>query len=285
MKDVNISGEKLVKRLLYERNAKYKGGLYYYLQLTFAYNSNKIEGSKLTSEQTQMIYERGEILPASDAFSTDDIVETINHFKCFDYILDTFTENLSEEYIKSLHGLLKRATIQERDPQIAIGDYKKLGNVIGTNEIETASPEMVETEMHRLLTIYTAVGKRTIDEIAEFHVQFERIHPFQDGNGRVGRLLMFKECLRNDIMPFVITDKNKGYYIHGISHYNESPEQLRETIGYEQEQLAKMIDRLTPLTNNNAADYAPETNRHAPFSVSNDEVRDGGKDRDDDMEQ
>jgi len=211
-----------------EKKMKLKGRLYHHAQVKMCYNTNRIEGSKLTEEQTRYIYETNTIATEKyKAANVDDVVEAVNHFACFDYMLDTVKLPLSEEIIKEYHRLLKTSTSDSRKEWFNVGDYKKLENSVGNTE--TVKPEKVKAEMKKLLESYAKKEKIEINDIADFHYRFEKIHPFQDGNGRVGRLIMFKECLKNGIVPFIIEDEYKQYYYRGLSEYEKVPEYLRDT--------------------------------------------------------
>ena len=207
------------KALLQQKKINLPGNLYYKTQIDFAYNTNHMEGSTITPDETRSIYDTGTILADNNkVIVIRDITETQNHFTLFNYMLDTIDEPLTEDMIKHFHFLLKNGTISEEDREtIAIGDYKKLANYVG--DIKTTSPINVSIDMKELLTWYDELSNKTIEDIIEFHVRFEKIHPFQDGNGRVGRMIMFRECLYNDIIPFFIEDRNKDFYIRGIKEY------------------------------------------------------------------
>lgn len=213
---------KLTKFLVDEYEAHRKGGLYHKTQVQLAYNSNRIEGSKLTEEQTRYIFETRTIgFKDQEAVPVDDIIETANHFVAFDYLLRTVGEPLTEELIKEFHRILKTGTADAQKPYFNVGDYKKLANEVGGHE--TCKPADVEKNMHLLNDWYSSLSDVTIRDLAEYHWWFESIHPFQDGNGRVGRLLLFRECLRNGIMPFVIDNEHKLYYYRGLSEFKQTP--------------------------------------------------------------
>lgn len=213
---------KLTKFLVDEYEAHRKGGLYHKTQVQLAYNSNRIEGSKLTEEQTRYIFETRTIgFKDQEAVPVDDIIETANHFVAFDYLLRTVGEPLTEELIKEFHRILKTGTADAQKPYFNVGDYKKLANEVGGHE--TCKPADVEKNMHLLNDWYSSLSDVTIRDLAEYHWRFESIHPFQDGNGRVGRLLLFRECLRNGIMPFVIDNEHKLYYYRGLSEFKQTP--------------------------------------------------------------
>ena len=224
----NSHNNKLLALLLEEKEMKLKGGLYHTSQIKFAYNSNHIEGSRLSEEQTRYIYETNTLAVEEDELiSVDDIIETVNHFRCFDYILDHVNDELSEELIKTCHKILKSNTSDSRKDWFRVGEYKMRPNTVG--ERKTTSPAKVKGEMARLLIEYNEKRTITLDDILDFHYRFESIHPFQDGNGRVGRLIMFKECLKHNIMPFIIGERHKLYYYRGLSEYENEKGFLRDT--------------------------------------------------------
>ena len=205
------------KALLKQKKLNLPGNLYYKTQIDFSYNTNHMEGSTITPDETRSIYDTGTILTDHNkVIVVRDITETQNHFTLFKYMLDTIEKPLTEDMIKHFHFLLKNGTISEGDT-IAIGEYKKLVNYVGN--IKTSNPKNVSRDMKELLTWYDKISNKTIEDIIEFHVRFEKIHPFQDGNGRVGRMIMFRECLYNNIIPFYIEDRNKDFYIRGIKEY------------------------------------------------------------------
>lgn len=211
----------LLVALREQRASQLKGGIYHRTQIDLTYNSNHIEGSRLTHDQTRYIFETNTIGITDESVNVDDIVETVNHFRCIDYIIDHAEEPVTESIVKQLHLLLKTGTSDSRKDWFAVGDYKRLPNEVGG--METCSPKEVHRQMKALITDYHHNKRKTLDDIIDFHVRFEQIHPFQDGNGRVGRLLMFKECLANGIVPFIITDDLKFFYYRGLregSHIN-----------------------------------------------------------------
>lgn len=208
----------LLDVLRFEKKSAVKGGIYHKIQIELTYNSNHIEGSKLTHDQTRFIYETNTIGMENDTINVDDIVETMNHFRCIDMVIDHATHQLSEAFIKSLHYTLKNGTSDSRKDWFAVGDYKKLPNEVGGKN--TAQPEEVAEKLRKLLESYNAAKEKTFEEIIAFHYEFEAIHPFQDGNGRVGRLILFKECLRNQITPFIIDEKHKLFYYRGLHEWN-----------------------------------------------------------------
>ena len=219
----------LLERLREEKKQQIKGGIYHKLQIDLTYNSNHIEGSELTHDQTRYIFETRTIgiEDVKTAVKVDDIVETINHFSAIDRIIDFANYQLSEPFIKELHKILKTGTSDSRLPYFAVGDYKKRPNVVGDKE--TTSPQLVAKAMKDLLDSYNQKEKHSFEEIVAFHVEFERIHPFQDGNGRVGRLIAFKECLKNNIVPFIILDSKKMFYYRGLKNWNQEHGWLIDT--------------------------------------------------------
>lgn len=222
-----------------------KGNLYHITQINFAYNTNHIEGSTLTEEQTRYIFETNILYIENGQTETrvDDIIETSNHFKLFDYMLDIADESLSENMIKEFHKLLKTGTSDERKSWFNVGEYKSLENEVGGKII--TSPKDVANEITKLLNWYNTLTNITIEKIIEFHYKFERIHPFQDGNGRVGRIIMFKECLKNNITPFIILDKYKFFYYRGLSEYEKGTEKgyLIDTCLDAQDKYQALIDK------------------------------------------
>lgn len=224
--------------LLKEKNLKLSGGLYHETQIRLTYNSNHIEGSSLTEEQTRYIFETHTIGELSSNVRVDDIVETNNHFKCIDYIIDFANLELDENFILNLQKLLKQGT--NYSEFFGAGKYKQQPNTVGG--IETTEPENVKFEMQQLLNWYKTLKKVALEDIVEFHFKFERIHPFQDGNGRVGRLIMFKECLKNNIVPFYIDDRFKAQYYNGLNKYSEDKNFLIETCKFGQDLYKQLLD-------------------------------------------
>ncbi len=224
--------QKLKQELIKQKESKFKGNIYHFSQVNFSYNSNKIEGSRLTSEQTEAIFETSSFISENDdLIKLDDLIESKNHFKLFDYMLDYVDEPLSKEMIIEMNKILKRGTSDEDNPRYNVGGFKVVPNTIGVvNMIETSSPETTEQDVDSLLDDYSKLTQVTLEDIIDFHVKFERIHPFGDGNGRVGRIIMFKECLKNNIMPFIILDQDKPYYIRGLKEYNRDKKYLIDTI-------------------------------------------------------
>lgn len=211
-----------------QKDSRLSGGIYHRIQIDLTYNSNHIEGSRLTHDQTRYIFETNTIGITDESVNVDDIVETTNHFRCIDSVIDNAKYELSEKYIKELHRILKSSTGDSGKDWFNIGDYKKLPNEVGG--METVLPENVHTEIRKLLDAYNAKKQIVLDDIIDFHVQFERIHPFQDGNGRVGRLIMFKECLKHNIAPFIIDEQHKMYYYRGLKEWGTEKGFLRDTI-------------------------------------------------------
>lgn len=219
--------ETLLEILQNEKASKYFGGIYHKTQIDLTYNSNHIEGSRLTHDQTRYIFETNTIGVDNEVLNVDDVIETANHFRCIDMIIDNAKSALSEKFIKELHLILKSGTSDSRLEWFAVGDYKKRPNEVGG--MSTAMPEDVADEMKKLLAEYNAKEKKTFEDILDFHVKFEKIHPFQDGNGRVGRLIMFKECLKYNIVPFIIEDNLKLYYYRGLKEWNNEKGCLTDT--------------------------------------------------------
>ena len=223
-----------------EKAAKLHGGIYHRVQIDLTYNSNHIEGSRLTHDQTRFIFETNTIGMSDGAIKVDDVVETANHFKCIDMIIDSAAHVLSEAFIKQLHAALKIGTSDSRQDWFAVGDYKKLPNEVGG--MDTAQPEEVASQMKKLLSEYNASKEKAFDDLLDYHYRFERIHPFQDGNGRVGRLILFKECLRNNIVPFIIDEDTKLYYYRGLREWERERGYLRDTCLAAQDKFKKYLD-------------------------------------------
>ncbi|OFY49428.1 MAG: cell filamentation protein Fic [Bacteroidetes bacterium GWF2_41_31] len=236
----------LLKILREEKSIGLKGGIYHQTQIKLAYNTNRIEGSKLSEEQTRYIYETNTIFieNGETTVNVDDIVETVNHFSCFDYMLDIADEPISEEHIKRFHYLLKINTSDSKKSWFRIGDYKLKPNIVGG--LETSLPSNVPIDMKNLIEAYLNKKKVTINDIIDFHYEFENIHPFQDGNGRVGRLIIFKECLANDIIPFIIEDDHKFFYYRGLSEYLKVKGYLTDTCLSAQDKYKKILDYFLP---------------------------------------
>jgi len=223
-----------------EKNAQIKGGIYHKIQIELTYNSNHIEGSRLTHDQTRYIFETNTIGLSEQSLNVDDIIETANHFRCIDVIIENARSALSEKLIKTLHSILKAGTSDAKKAWFAVGNYKKLPNEVGG--METALPEEVEREMKTLLGVYNSKQKVTIEDIIDFHVRFERIHPFQDGNGRIGRLIMFKECLKHNLVPFIIEDEIKMFYYRGLKEWDNEKGYLIDTCLHAQDKFKKHLD-------------------------------------------
>lgn len=217
----------LLYRLREEKKIKLKGGIYHQTQIKLSYNSNHMEGSKLTEDQTRYIYETNTIGLEKEPANIDDIIETVNHFQCFDYILDCADDILTEGIIKQIHTILKSNTSDSRLEWFNVGDYKQRPNMVGDSK--TTLPGKVKKEMQKLLFEYNQKEVIDFEDIVKFHYRFERIHPFQDGNGRVGRLIIFKECLKNNIVPFIIDEKHKLYYYRGLKEFETEKGYLTDT--------------------------------------------------------
>ncbi len=230
----------LLEVLKAEQTARTSGGIYHKVQIDLTYNSNHIEGSRLSHDQTRYIFETNTIGADGGTMNVDDILETSNHFKCIDMIIEQANYQLSEKFIKLLHLTLKSGTSDSRKGWFAVHDYKRLPNEVGGKE--TTPPEKVAAEMSALLSSYNATKEKTLTEIIDFHYRFESIHPFQDGNGRVGRLIMFKECLRNNIVPFIISDEMKMFYYRGLHEWQTEKGFLTDTCLSAQDQFKKNLD-------------------------------------------
>ena len=223
-----------------QKAKKYSGGIYHKTQIELTYNSNHMEGSKLTHDQTRYIFETNTIGMENEVFNVDDIIETANHFRCIDLIIDNAKVTLTEKFIKNIHLILKNGTSDSRKDWFAVGNYKRVPNEVGG--MATASPEEVSTKMKVLLGEYARKNEITFEDILDFHVKFERIHPFQDGNGRVGRLLMFKECLKHNIVPFIIEDDLKMFYYRGLKEWNREKGYLMDTCLTAQDRYKAYLD-------------------------------------------
>ena len=230
----------LLKRLREEKEGRISGGIYHRTQIDLTYNSNHIEGSRLTHEQTRYIFETNTIGINDVSINVDDIVETSNHFRCIDLIIDRAEEKLSEPFIKEIHAILKVGTSDSRKSWFNVGDYKRLPNEVGGNA--TCPPEEVSTRMKALLSAYNAKPDKALEDIIDFHQKFEAIHPFQDGNGRVGRLVMFKECLANGIVPFIITEELKQFYYRGLKEWGYVNGYLTDTCLTAQDHYKALLD-------------------------------------------
>lgn len=232
--------ETLLDVLRTEKASGTKGGIYHKVQIELTYNSNHMEGSRLTHDQTRYIYETNTIGVEVGTVNVDDIVETANHFRCIDLVIDSAGQMLSEPFIKTLHRTLKSGTSDSRKDWFAVGDYKKIPNEVGGRD--TTAPEEVPTEMKQLLASYNRKTDKTLEDLIAFHVAFESIHPFQDGNGRVGRLILFKECLKNDIVPFIIDEDLKLFYYRGLHEWNTERGYLIDTCLSAQDKFKKYLD-------------------------------------------
>ena len=223
-----------------EKANKYSGGIYHKTQIDLTYNSNHIEGSRLTHDQTRYIFETNTIGVENEVLNVDDVIETVNHFRCIDMIIDHAKAALTETFIKKLHYILKTGTGDSGKEWFTVGNYKKMPNEVGG--METVLPEHVADRMKAILTEYNFKEDKTLEDILEFHVEFERIHPFQDGNGRVGRLIMFKECLKYNIVPFIIDDNLKLFYYRGLKEWNYEKGYLTDTCLMAQDKYKESLD-------------------------------------------
>lgn len=230
----------LLSILQEEKRTKYAGSIYHKTQIDLTYNSNHIEGSRLTHDQTRYIFETNTIGVENEVLNVDDVIETSNHFRCIDLIIDHAASTLSEHFIKKLHHILKTGTSDSREDWFAVGEYKRLPNEVGG--MQASLPEEVADRMKALLSDYNAVPKKTLDDILDFHVRFERIHPFQDGNGRVGRLIVFKECLKYNIVPFIIEENLKLFYYRGLKEWYSEKGYLTDTCLTAQDKYKAYLD-------------------------------------------
>lgn len=236
-----ISDNRILQILREEKEINLSGGLYHELQVRMTYNSNHIEGSKLSEEQTRMIFETN-TLDVGDGILVDDVLETVHHFRAIDYVIDVAEDELTEDIIKHLHYILKHDTKDSTLEWFAVGDYKKRANIVGGKK--TTSPSEVSNQMKALLREYNSIEKVAIEDIIAFHAKFEYIHPFQDGNGRVGRLIALKECLHHHIIPFIIEDSKKNYYYRGLSEWQNEKGYLIDTCLDGQDTFVKLLDML-----------------------------------------
>ena len=236
-KEVKIT---LLDILKEQKASKYSGGIYHKTQIELTYNSNHIEGSRLTHDQTRYIFETNTIGVEKEVLNVDDVIETVNHFHCIDIIIDSARAVLTEKFIKDLHFILKNGTSDSRKDWFAVGDYKKLPNEVGG--MDTTIPEEVANKIKTLLMEYNAKDAKTFEDILDFHVKFERIHPFQDGNGRIGRLIMFKECLKNNIVPFIVDDNLKMFYYRGLKEWDNEKGYLTDTCLAAQDKYKAYLD-------------------------------------------
>ena len=237
---------RLKEELIQQRKSKFKGNIYHYSQVNFAYNSNKIEGGRLSEDETEEIFETDSFIPKSDeTIKLDDLIEMKNHFRLFDYTLDTLNDDLSKEMIINMNKILKRNTTDEENPRYNVGGFKIIPNKIGLiNVIDTSAPEDVEKDIGNLLLEYKKIKNVTIEDIIDFHYKFELIHLFGDGNGRVGRMIMFRECLRNNIMPFIVLDNDKPFYMRGLKNYKNDKLFLIDTIKHEQDLYEDIVNEM-----------------------------------------
>ena len=230
----------LLAALREQKETKLKGGIYHRTQIDLTYNSNHIEGSRLTKEQTRYIFETNTLGITTESTRIDDILETVTHFRCVDYVIDHATDKITEAHIKQLHLLLKTNTSDSQKSWFAVGDYKRLANAVG--EEETAQPKEVHRQMKSLLAEYNAKKQIKFDDLLDFHVCFERVHPFQDGNGRVGRLLLFWQCLQTNIVPFIITEDLRLFYYRGIQNWGKINGYLRDTCLTAQDNFKALLE-------------------------------------------
>ena len=238
---INKQSQRTLLDILREEKAsRYSGGIYHKTQIELTYNSNHMEGSRLTHEQTRYIFETNTLGVENEVVNVDDVIETANHFRCIDVIIDKAKAAVSEKLIKELHRILKTGTSDARKDWFAVGAYKRLPNEVGGRD--TALPEEVGEKMQALLVRYNSKKQKTFEDILDFHVQFERIHPFQDGNGRVGRLIMFKECLKYNIVPFIIEDSLKLFYYRGLKEWDKEKGYLTDTCLAAQDRYKAYLD-------------------------------------------
>ncbi len=237
---------RIKEELIEQKKTKFKGNLYHYSQVNFAYNSNKIEGNKLTEDETEEIFETNSFIPKSDnSIKLDDLIEMKNHFRLFDYCLDIIDEPISKEIMINMNKILKRNTNDEDNPRYNVGGFKVVPNNIGLiNVVNTSSPSNVEKDLDKLIVKYNNLKSVTIEDIVDFHYKFECIHPFSDGNGRVGRMIMFKECLKHNIMPFIILDEDKPFYMRGLKNYKEDKMFLIDTLKHEQDRFESVAKEM-----------------------------------------
>ena len=230
----------LLDILKQEKDSRYSGGIYHKTQIELTYNSNHMEGSRLTHDQTRYIFETNTIGVSEEGINVDDVIETTNHFRCVDIIIDNAKATLTEKFIKELHFILKCGTSDCRKDWFKVGDYKNLPNDVGG--LATTAPEEVSNELKKILKEYKTKKNKSLEDILDFHVKFERIHPFQDGIGRVGRLIMFKECLKYNIVPFIIEDNLKMFYYRGLKEWNEEQGFLKDTCLTAQDRYKQNLD-------------------------------------------
>ena len=239
-KRVKVKMSMLLSRLREEKEMQLRGGIYHRVQIDLTYNSNHIEGSKLSKEQTRHIFETNTLDITTETTRVDDIIETVNHFRCIDYVIDHATDKITESHIKQLHSILKGKTSDGKKEWFAVGDYKKLPNEVGG--IDTAQPEDVHRCMKEMLDKFNGNSNIAFEDILDFHVQFERIHPFQDGNGRIGRLLMFWQCLKHNVVPFIITEELRLFYYRGLQNWGHINGYLTDTCLTAQDNFKVVLD-------------------------------------------
>ena len=237
---VSFNNKTLLDILKIQKESKLKGGIYHKIQIELTYNSNHIEGSKLSHEQTRYIFETNQITPTNDAINIDDIIEATNHFACVDLVIEFADKKLTEALIKQLHLILKQGTTDARKSWFRVGDYKLMPNEVGG--AKTSEPRAVTTDMKALLSWYHALNNVTINDIIAFHARFEEIHPFQDGNGRIGRLIMLKECLKHNLTPILITDHDKYYYYRGLKEWHHEKGYLIDTCLHGQDIMRQYLN-------------------------------------------
>ena len=248
----------LKEELLDQKARKIKGSIYHWSQVTFAYNSNKIEGSRLTEDQTEQIFDTNNVFAKkeNDLLRLDDLIEAKNHFRLFDFMLDTISVPITKEYLIQMNTILNKGTSYEDDSRYNVGGFKTRPNIIGVfNVIHTSSPENVEKDIDQLLKDYNSLTKVQFEDIVSFHVQFERIHPFGDGNGRVGRMLMFKQYLENDIFPFIVLDRDRDFYIRGLREWDKNHTYLMETLRMQQDVYFDVCQQLQILDKTMKEEY------------------------------
>lgn len=237
--------ENILKQLRQERKMQYKGGIYNLTQIELAYNSNRIEGSQLSKEHTRSLFETKTITAGKEELiRADDVIEARNHFRAFDYILENADQKLTEDNIKEIHKILKQGTSDADLSWFKVGEYKAMANIVGGHD--TTPPDQVADHINALLDTYNALAQKTLTDVIDFHVRFEQIHPFQDGNGRVGRLIMFKECLQNNIVPFIIDNQHKNFYYRGLDQYDKEKGYLVDTCLSAQDKYKAFCVKLVP---------------------------------------
>lgn len=239
-KKSKVTNNALLQRLRNEKETQLKGGIYHRTQIDLTYNSNHIEGSRLTKEQTRFIFETNTLGITTEDTRVDDLMETVNHFRCIDYVIDHALDRITESHIKQLHQILKTNTSDSQKPWFAVGDYKRLANEVGGEE--TTLPKDVHARMKELINAYYSGRQVQSEDILDFHVQFERIHPFQDGNGRIGRLLLFWQCLQANIVPFIITENLRFFYYRGIQNWGQTNGYLTDTCLTAQDDYKALLD-------------------------------------------